>query len=46
MSYTDDFLYLSWHEYKYPEQLVYAEMDTAHWWWDIQAWFKFRDLFP
>ena len=29
---ADDFLYLSWHEYKYPGRLVYAEMHTAHWW--------------
>jgi len=44
IAYRDDLFYMPRREYDHTEQRVYAEMDTADWWREIQV--EFLDLFP
>jgi len=37
IAYRDDLVYAPRREYEQSGQRIYAEMHTAHWWWDVQV---------
>jgi len=37
IAYRDDVVYAPRHEYDSTWQRIYAEMNTADWWWDVQV---------